>query len=313
MYFKNNNKILSTLLRVLIGCVFILSAVLKYIAIDVFDIYVYEHNLFNLAISSTLTRLLIAAEFTLGFLLLTNIFIRFTYIVTYTFLIAFTIYLLLQPWLFDVQLNNCFCFGDKIVLNHTQSIVKNIVLLLLLLWGVNVNFYTKKKYELAVIIIVSIFSIAVFMVLNSPDYLYTKIYKSEVKIEEEIYQETLNEMENNITFRKGNQLIGMYSHKCLYCRNAAVKINAIIKKNNIKPEQVKCIFWDSADSTDIVSFFQQNEIKILDYIQFPSHDFLRITHGVMPVILFSENGKIKKSVNYAELTERDIVNFLKVE
>jgi hypothetical protein len=48
-------------------------------------------------------------------------------------------------------------------------------------------------------------------------------------------------------------------------------------------------------------------------MQIPSLEFLQITHGIMPLILFSENGKIVKSVNYAELTEKDIVSFLKVE
>ena len=109
MKLKNNNKVLSTILRILIACVFIASAILKYIDIEVFDIYIYEHNLFNFAVSSTLTRLLIAAEFVLGILLLTNTLIRFTYIVTYIFLIFFTIYLLLQPYLFDA-LDNCCCF-----------------------------------------------------------------------------------------------------------------------------------------------------------------------------------------------------------
>ena len=89
MKWKNNNKVVSHDFRILIGCVFITSAILKYLAIDVFDLYIYEHNLFNLAITSTLTRLLIAAEFALGVFLIGNITIRFTYILTYIFLIGF--------------------------------------------------------------------------------------------------------------------------------------------------------------------------------------------------------------------------------
>ncbi|HPX59734.1 MAG TPA: DoxX family protein [Bacteroidales bacterium] len=312
MKLKNNNKVLSTILRILIACVFIASAILKYIDIEVFDIYIYEHNLFNFAVSSTLTRLLIAAEFVLGILLLTNTLIRFTYIVTYIFLIFFTIYLLLQPYLFDVQLDNCCCFGNAIVLNHTQSIIKNIVLMLLL-WGVNIKFYKCRKYELPVFIVLSVVSVVAFMLLNSPDYLYKKIYRSDIRINEEVYQNSLKEIKKDSCFQIGNQLVCMYSHSCRYCKKSAVKINAIMKKNNIKHEQVKCIFWDSTDSTDILNFFSENEIEVLEYMQIPSLEFLQITHGIMPLILFSENGKIVKSVNYAELTEKDIVSFLKVE
>ena len=121
------NKYVSHTIRILIGCVFIASAILKYLSIDTFDLYIYEHQLFNYAITAILTRLLIAAEFALGIMLIGNILIKFTYFTTFLFLAGFTVYLFLQPLLFDVDLSNCHCFGDKIILNHTQSIIKNIV------------------------------------------------------------------------------------------------------------------------------------------------------------------------------------------
>ncbi len=309
MKWKNNNKVVSHVFRILIGCVFITSAILKYLAIDVFDLYIYEHNLFNLAITSTLTRLLIAAEFALGIFLIGNIYIRFTYLLTYLFLIGFTVYLILQPFLFRVSLDNCYCFGDKIVLNHTQSLLKNVILMLML-WLVNVRFYNRKKYEMPVCIIVSLVSVSSFMMVNAPDYLYTKMFHSEVRINQDLYAKTLQKTDKFESFNDGRHLICMYSHKCKYCKNASIKIDKLRKRNNISVERIKCIFWEKADSTGINDFFIKNNIDRLEYTQIPVLDFLNITHGQMPVILFSDNGRIIKSVNYAGITEKELVEFL---
>lgn len=306
---KNNNRIVSHILRVCIGGVFVASAVLKYMSIDIFDLYIYEHNLFNLAISSTLTRLLIAAELVLGIFLITNIYIRFTRMLTYVFLIGFTIYLFLQPYLFDVQLENCFCFGDKIILNHTQSIIKNI-LLMLLLFFVNVNFYNHKKYELLVAVAITILSTVGFLVIDAPDYLYKKIHNSEVRINKELYDKTLKENEKFESFSEDKLIIAMYSHQCKYCGNSAMKIDKVMKRNHIPADKFKCVFWDTADSTEIYDFYTSHTITPLEYTKFSIDYFLEITHGQMPVILFSDNGNIVKSVHYVGLTEKDIVGFL---
>lgn len=310
--FMRDNKVISHSIRLSIGCIFVLSAVLKYLAIDVFDLYIYEHNIFNLAVSSTLTRLLIAAEFSLGILLITNILMRFTYVTTFVFLISFTVYLLLQPYLFNVQLDNCFCFGDKIVLNHMQSIIKNIVLLLFLS-VVNVKFYKKRKFELPVFFVIALLSVTGFMVLNAPDYLYTKLYHSEVRIDEPLYEKALKDTDKYTSFTSGKKLICMYSHQCKYCKNSIVKIDRICKGNAISSEHIKCVFWNVADSNEINMFFVTNNVDILEYTIFSVDDFLKITHGQMPVILFSDHGKIIKSLQYAGLTEHDIIQFLSKE
>lgn len=304
------NKLISHSIRVCVGVVFVASAVLKYTSIEAFDLYVYEHNLFNLAVSSTLTRLLIAAEFSLGIFLITNLFIRFSYIITYLFLFAFTIYLLLQPYLFDVQLNNCFCFGDKIVLNHLQSIGKNIILMILML-GINCRFYKKRKNEFLIFILIVLLIFTGFMVINAPDYLYTKIYQSEVRIDTSNYQNALQNSESHDFYAEGRKLICLYSHHCTYCKRASQKIEKIRIKNEIPFEQIVCVFWDVADSSDVANFFEITKVDIPRYTFFNVDDFFKITNGQMPIILYSNQGEIIKSLNYAGLVESEMVNFLK--
>lgn len=305
-----NNSAISNIIRVCIGVVFVLSAVLKYASIEAFDLYIYEHNLFNFAISSTLTRLLIAAEFSLGIFLIANLFIRFSYTITYVFLIAFTIYLLMQPYLFDVQINNCFCFGDKIILNHKQSITKNIILIILMLC-INIKYYKKRKCELLFFILIVLFSLSSFMAINAPDYLYKKIYHSEIRINKLRYYNALKKSESYDFYSEGRKLICFFSHHCTYCKRASQKIEKIRIKNGIPSEQIVCVFWDATDSSDVNEFFKITKVDFSRYTFFPIDDFLKITNGQMPIILFSNNGEITKSFNYAGLDESEMVRFLK--
>jgi len=306
------NKYVSHTIRIIIGCVFIASAILKYLSIDTFDLYIYEHQLFNYAITAILTRLLIAAEFALGIMLIGNILIKFTYFTTFLFLAGFTVYLFLQPLLFDVDLSNCHCFGDKIILNHTQSIIKNIVLMLLLLL-VNIDFYKWRKYELPIFIALAIVTTTAFMLINAPDFIYKKLFDSNVRIDVELYESTLQSTTKYNDFTSDDMLICMYSNKCKYCKIAAGKIDEIIKQNNIGTDKVRCVFWGTNDSTEIKNFFIECKIEALDYTVIPVTNFLAITNGKMPVILFSEKGKITQSVNYTGLSEKDIVTFLRKE
>jgi uncharacterized membrane protein YphA (DoxX/SURF4 family) len=304
------NKAVSHILRILVGCVFVASAVLKYMAIDVFDLYIFEHNIFNLAVTSTLTRLLITAELTLGIMLICNFYIRVTYFITLFFLAGFTIYLLLQPCLFNVDMSNCYCFGDKIVLNHVQSIVKNIILLGLLL-PINTQYYTKKKYEMPVIIIFSVICFTTSLFVYAPDYIYKHIFQTEVRIEVSRYEEELKKSDKYQDFTEGRKIICMYSNKCKYCRNSAIKLNTIIKRTEVDTNDVKCIFWTlPGEEKDLPDYFQKNHIISLEYTVFGVEPFLAITHGKMPVILFSDNGKIVKSIEYTGISEKEMEDFV---
>ena len=110
-----------------------LSALLKYLSIETFDLYIYEHHLFGYQLTEIFSRLLVAAEFCLGVMLLAGIFPRLTKWTVFCFLAGFTIYLWLMPYLFQVDMANCHCFGEKLPFTRNQSIVKNLLLMALLL------------------------------------------------------------------------------------------------------------------------------------------------------------------------------------
>ncbi|MDR2084702.1 MAG: DoxX family protein [Bacteroidales bacterium] len=303
------NKTLSIVLRIIVGLTFIASAVLKYISIDVFDLYVYEHNLFSISITETLTRLLIAAEFTLGIMLILGIYFRFAYYTSLIFLTAFTIYLFLLPYLFDVDISNCHCFGEAIIFTRNQSIIKNIFLIIALIF-ITPHFFKRRKWETWAFITISIASLVVVFVINAPNYLYTLVHKTKIKVNTELYKEALQNYGTEKEFTNGKQIICMYSTQCQYCRKSAIKLHLILRNNNLPEENVKAIFWTGTTDGTINNFFKEQNIPSVEYTAFRVDTFLNVTNGKMPLILFSDNGDIIKVADYISMKEKDVVDFL---
>ena len=54
------------ILRILIGLVFITSAIFKLIGIDAFEVYMFSLQWFNLPVASVIARLIISVEFIIG-------------------------------------------------------------------------------------------------------------------------------------------------------------------------------------------------------------------------------------------------------
>ena len=305
-----HNKIVSLILRILVGLVFMASAILKYMSIDIFDLYVYEHNLFSIPVTETLTRLLITAEFVLGVMLVVGIQFRLAYYACIGFLAGFTIYLFLLPYLFNVDISNCHCFGEAIVFSRTQSIVKNIILLACLLF-VSPKFYIARKWETWALFALSIVSFVVFMAINAPNYLYTLVHKDKVQINLPMYESALDNSGEKENFTEGKQIICLYSVGCQYCKRSAKKLDLIFKNNQLSNEHVKAIFWTGTPDTAIVKFFTNQDIPVLEYMTFRADSFLEITDGRMPVLLFSDNGNIVQKVDYLSLKDKDVVDFLR--
>jgi hypothetical protein len=283
---------------------------LKYFSIDIFDLYVFEHNLFSISITETLTRLLITAELVIGILLIFNIYARLVYYAALALLVGFTIYLFLLPYLFDVDITNCHCFGKAIVLNRTQSISKNIILLVCLAF-VSPKFSTFRKWETWVTITLGVVAFALFMVINTPNYLYTMVHKEKIQIDVPLYESALQNSGKEQEFTDGKQIICLYSVTCKFCKRSAAKLHLIMKNNQLSEDKVKAVFWGGSPDSLIYNFYSEQKIPLPEYTTFRVDTFLNVTDGHMPVILFSDDGTIVRKANYITLNEKDVRDFLK--
>jgi thiol-disulfide isomerase/thioredoxin len=146
-----NKKNISWTLRIVIALLFIVSAIAKiskgwisdfpfidfspYFAISTFEV----KQLLTLGFSDTLapyfSRILIGIEFALGFLLLSNNFLkRITIPATVGLLSVFIIHLSYVTFLSGGNSGNCGCFGELIPMTPIEAIIKNIIAVGLLIW-----------------------------------------------------------------------------------------------------------------------------------------------------------------------------------
>lgn len=108
---------------------YFISAALKIISIDSFEIYLYSLHMLPFGGCFLLARAVIIGEILLGALLLSNKFHRASSLLNLGTLLGFTIFLCLLH--LSGSTDSCHCMGDAIPFSPLQSILKNGILILL--------------------------------------------------------------------------------------------------------------------------------------------------------------------------------------
>ncbi|MDD2529675.1 MAG: DoxX family protein [Bacteroidales bacterium] len=304
-----NKSLIGTICRIIIGLVFILSAVLKYLSIEAVDLFFFDHKLFPWVITTILSRLLISLEAIIGIMLVVGVYPKLSKILTFLMLIGFTVYLLIKPLFFDVTDENCFCFGDKIQLSDKETIIKNVILLLLAL-TLNWAKWWRTRYSKLILIISSLLVVGTAFTIKPPDFIQSKIYKHSVNIRPEVF-ERVKKYENlqALEIDKGKKVVCWYSTNCKYCKRAAKKIDIIIDRHKLDRNDFIEVFGGKEKS--LTKFYEESNTKPLPYTFIDIVSFLNTTHGHMPVIFLLEEGKVIQLYKLTTIDEAFIVDFFK--
>lgn len=284
--------------KIFIGLVFLLSAILKLVSIDDFEVYVFSLNLLPLNLSFVSSRLLIGLEILLGLLLILNIY-KSTVYSALIILILFTVFLIVQ--LFLGVNENCHCFGTLLKFNTIESIVKNLFLLAGL-------FYVKShkvfnlRFKRIIASSILIFSFTLPIIISPPDFIYFKEYDSYIQLNEK----DLNEFINNSNISKTEKkTICFFSSKCKYCILAAKKITAIFKNNNIDLNKLTYVF---PSEEGVAIFLDDTKSKEVNYIIISPKELLTITNGMLPYIVIHDSLNTKAFM-YRSIDESVFVEF----
>ena len=300
------NNILKMIIRIGIGAFFIISAVLKLLGLDHFELYIYSFKLFNLTLCELAARAIIAAEILVGILLIVKVRYKEAWWLTLLMLIGFSL-LLIYVILFRND-SNCHCMGELVEITPSLSLVKNLVLIALMLVIRKEEDYPFGK-RIRVLALVGSFIAAIVppFVLFPIDDIYNAFSKPEIYNEANLNGFLQDSVMQDIQIDDGNYIVGIISSGCDFCRTSCLKMSEIASNNDLDSTRILYFIW--GDSTSVQKFPSETHTEAFRFVTINPLVAIRITNS-FPLYFFFKDGEVEKTANLRQLTEKDIKKHL---
>ena len=298
--------IIKFIIRMLIGGLFLLTAILKLFSLDQFELYVYSFGIFNYLTVTVLVRLLIAFELLMGLFLIAKIYYKPVWWLTMASLAGFTL-LLIYVAIFRND-TNCHCFGDFVELDPAKSIIKNVIIMILLLLIYKENDY---HFKLKRWVTGGAFAVAIILpfAIFPMDAIYNQFVDPHGPINSKVFDKMLTDKTlTNMQIDSGNYAVGIFISQCKYCKLSIEKVNSIIEKHGLDKSHIKiCI---SGNEENINKF--KEETKAIDYTYNKISPIvaLNITYGKFPMFILIKDGKIVNTMDLRGINENELAKFL---
>lgn len=293
------------IILLLVGIIFIFSSLLKLISVNQFELFIYNLGILNFNTSSILARIIISIEFLLGLLINIKNLKKICWSLSLIMLGVFSAYLVVHSiYLPD---NHCHCFGELIIMKPVASLLKNLVLILLLLYVKNAASYLpgiNKIFAYAIVVA----GLIIPNILSPPDFLVHR--KTENLTGNKIYR--LKEIDTEIVKDcfTGKKALCFLSPACKQCKNAAKKISIMAKRYNLEKN---IIYIFMGNEKKINDFFISSETLKFPYIRIRPKILLDITNRSIPKIFIVEDGNVKRIYSYQNLSENELKRFFNTE
>lgn len=296
---------LAHILKVFLGILFIVSAILKMADMDKFEIYIYSYHFFSLNFSFLVARAAIIAELVLGIGLISNCFHKLMWWGSVLMLMGYTCFLVYALLL--GRTDHCHCFGDYLQLNPWQSIIKNVILLGLFALIYKVRGWRFKRDWLALVGVIIACSVAVFAV--SPPDNYTPSYKASHDLQIELFQEALQEPPlEGLGLQEGKKVVGIFSSGCSYCKMTAQKLSLMQKYYGFPEQDVMYVFMGTEEGAE--RFFTESGSTRYHYVIYDDVvRLLKINNGVFPILVMMEDGLVVHEYGMRNMKEDEIKTF----
>lgn len=296
-------KLAKEIVRVLIGLVFITSAVLKLISVDAFEIYIFSHQWFSLSVSSILARTIISVEALLGLLLIVRWEFKTLRWIAAFILLSFSLLLLWKIMQHDTE--NCQCFGSALPMTPATSLWKNVVL------GLGLFFIWKTpnsnwKYQASYALFVGVFALATPSIASPPDFLMQYPTMPENTMTEAGKRLFADPDAAAVIPNQGNYVVCMFSVDCHYCKQAAEKMDILAKRHHFE-SQVRIIF--AGETMLIPTFQRETHTTQYTYTWMPMRRFFGIAGPSVPSIYLVENGQVKQHFHFRNIDENTLAQF----
>ena len=286
--------------RSVAGVMFIVSAVLKFLSVDSFELFIYGLDWFSLSVSSFLVRTLLFTEMFLGVCLVTGLYGKLASRLSAALLFFFSVYLIYLA--VTGKSDNCHCFGDFVEMKPLVSMGKNLLLGLLLFLGWNLEDW-QSRWRQALLAVVLVGSLLFAFVLKAPYGFGTK----SVGYSSDNFAQLVSQHPE--LKADGKRILAFVSTGCKHCKMAARKLNITLRRTQLQDDPVH--WFVIGDSARFRNFIEETEVDPVRYDFLPASEFLKITKGTLPLIMLTEDGNVTKVMSNATFNENDIVEFVK--
>jgi thiol-disulfide isomerase/thioredoxin len=300
------NPLGKSALKVLLGLVFVVSAVLKLFDMDKFEIYIYSYHFFSLNASFMVARLAIIIELVLGIGLISHCLHKLMWWGSIAMLTGYSLLLIYAMYL--GRTDSCHCFGDFLQLDPKQSLMKNGVLMLLFLPIYRMESWKTPFRWLILCLTVMVSTIAVF-VISPPDNL-TSNADPEQNLQLELFNEMLDDAPlDALNLREGKQVICFFSTSCEVCQLAAHKLSLMQQFYDFPKENITYLFMGNEES--IAKFYEESgSAQYRDLLYHDVARLLKAVNGNFPVIVFLEDGEVVHEYGFRNMNEAEIQAFM---
>ncbi|RYD78848.1 MAG: hypothetical protein EOP53_10540 [Sphingobacteriales bacterium] len=304
-------KVLAIICSVLLGLIFLFSAIAKLYPIEPFEYTFVGLGIGGWQSSLFIARLFIGLELACGVLLLLNLWLRkFTIPFVAFILIVFNIYLLLEIFMFGNK-GNCGCFGEFLYLSPLEGILKNIVLLMVCLFIYayhNGLYFRWIKIVSGVLILASLVTPFILNPIDfdtsSQHYSGKLNYKLDLDI---LYNDAVNKPPK-VELRKGKWIVVFLSLTCPHCRIAAKKLHIMKNRNPNLPIHMVL----NGKDKNLQPFFDDTRADNISYSKYAgAQNFSKLAGTQFPAIFWVNNSMVENKTDYTVLQQEEIEAWLK--
>lgn len=276
-----SQPLLSTkvILRLLLGSIFIFSAISKLLVPGLFEIAIVEQGLAASREQAAYpARLVIAFELFLGAALFFPYFLKRVILpLVIVTLVAFTI---LQGYQisFGEQTPDCGCFGELLPMSSAQSLLKNLVLLGLSFWLFKTTREEKRNFVLPAML--AVVSVAMVFLLAPVRGNY----------EGNFAKYTHFERAGRVDLASGDKLVAVFNAECEHCQEAAKELKPLAENNVDIPEIYVLLF---SENESLISAFWEITNTEYPYHLISESEFFDLIGDSPPRIYWLHGGNIK--------------------
>jgi uncharacterized membrane protein YphA (DoxX/SURF4 family) len=277
--YEMNVERIQFILRLLLGAVFIFSAISKLLGAGLFEIAIVDQGLAATREQAAYpARLVIAFELFLGAALFFPFYLK--RIILPLAIVTLAAFTLLQGYQMTLgeEAKDCGCFGALLPMTSAESLAKNVVLLGLSLW-----LFKSTRAEKRQVLLPSILAVASLAAV----FLLAPVRRN---YDETFAKYTQFEKASRVDLTSGDKLVAVFNAECEHCQEAARELAALAAKSANFPPIYVLMF---SENEAAISAFAEKTHTDYPYHLIAAEDFFNLIGASPPRLYWLQDGKVK--------------------